>query len=129
MLLRVAQVIPSDPVEMGRLFVNKEQDKASQFKKATDLLKPKKLDHLIGMERAPGQTVEVKSEAKTALIQDWKKAYLENPQQSLLMMAYSNRDVRDLNERARAQVKASLETTLSQVAKDLERANQKELPN
>ncbi|HUX79467.1 MAG TPA: AAA family ATPase, partial [Alphaproteobacteria bacterium] len=96
-----------DPLEMAKLFVNKEQNKESQYKEAHELLKIKKLDHLIGIERAPGQTVEVRSAAKAALIEDWKKAYQEDPHKSLLMMAYSNRDVRDLNERARDHLKAS----------------------
>jgi ATP-dependent exoDNAse (exonuclease V) alpha subunit len=104
-----------DPLEMARLFVNKEQDKEFQYKEAHDLLKDRKLDHLIGVER--GQTVEVRSEAKATLIEDWQKAYKENPlegatqktlsRKSLLMMAYSNRDVRDLNTQARHHLKAS----------------------
>ena len=94
-----------DPLEMARLFVDKGQNKKSQYKEAAQLLKTKGLEHLIGIERAPGQGVEVRDAAKAALIEDWKKAYKED--QSLLMMAYSNRDVRDLNERAKNQLKAS----------------------
>ncbi|OJW52817.1 MAG: hypothetical protein BGO67_00605 [Alphaproteobacteria bacterium 41-28] len=101
-----------DPLEMARLFVNKEQNKESQYKEAHELLKSKKLDHLIGIERAPGQTVEVRSEAKAALIEDWQKTYQNAPHKtlvstSLLMMAYSNRDVRDLNTQARNYLKNS----------------------
>ena len=96
-----------DPLEMARLFVDKGQNKRAQYDEARNVLKAKKLDHLIGVERAPGQTVEVRSEAKGALIEDWQKAYQENPQKELLMMAYSNRDVKDLNTQARTLLKAS----------------------
>ncbi len=96
-----------DPLEMARLFVDKKQDKASQYEQATELLKGKGLDHLIGVERTPGHSVEVRSAAKAALMEDWKKAYRDDPSQSLLMMAYSNRDVRDLNSQARSLLKKS----------------------
>jgi ATP-dependent exoDNAse (exonuclease V) alpha subunit len=101
-----------DPLEMARLFVSKKQDKSSQYQEASQLLKAKKLDHLIGCERAPGQGVEVRSGAKAALISDWRRAYQMDshtsvPQKSLLMMAYSNRDVRDLNTQARSLLKDS----------------------
>jgi len=94
-----------DPTEMARLFVGKGQSKAAQYSEVRNLLKAKKLDHLIGVERAPGQTVEVRSGAKSALIEDWQMAYKEDPQTHLLMMAYSNRDVRDLNTQARTYLK------------------------
>ena len=100
-----------DPLEMARLFVNRKQDKSAQYKEATTLLKTKGLEHLIGSERASGQsfghTVDVRRGAKATLIEDWKKAYQEFPDKSLLMMAYSNRDVRDLNTQAREHLKAS----------------------
>lgn len=101
-----------NPLEMARLFVDKKQDKASQYKQAVESLKTKKLDHLIGVERSPGLSVEVRRAAKAALIEDWKQAYhsalpsQESPG-SLLMMAYSNKDVRDLNCQARSHLKAS----------------------
>jgi hypothetical protein len=90
-----------DPLEMARLFVSKEQSKPAQYKEASESLKTKKLDHLIGVERAPHHSVEVRRGAKAALIADWQKTYHEGPHKSLLMMAYSNRDVRDLNDQAR----------------------------
>ena len=102
-----------DALEMARLFVNREQSKTAQYKEAQDLLKTKKLDHLIGVERPLGQTVDVRSEAKAALIKDWQKTYQAKTYQAntegnnLLMMAYSNRDVRDLNVSAREYLKAS----------------------
>ncbi len=96
-----------DPLEMARLFVSKKQEKPSQYQEASQFLKSKKLDHLIGMERAPGQGVEVRREAKAALIEDWRQAYQMDPDKSLLMMAYSNQDVRDLNTQARSLLKAS----------------------
>jgi hypothetical protein len=90
---------------MARLFVNKKQDKKLQYDEATALLKEKGLGHLIGREKLPGQTVEVRSGAKAALIEEWKKAFQEDPNKSLLIMAYSNRDVRDLNTHARSHLK------------------------
>jgi Ti-type conjugative transfer relaxase TraA len=96
-----------DPLEMARLFVSKDQSKPSQYKEASEVLKGKKLDHLIGVERATDQTVEVRRAAKSALIHDWQKTYHEAPHKSLLMMAYSNRDVRDLNTQARTYLKTS----------------------
>ncbi|MBX9785696.1 MAG: AAA family ATPase [Alphaproteobacteria bacterium] len=94
-----------DPLEMARFFVNKKQDKKLQYDEAADLLKSKDLHHLIGVEKTPGQRVEVRSGAKAALIEDWKQAFQETPDKSLLMMAYSNRDVRDLNTQARSHLK------------------------
>ncbi|HBW24696.1 MAG: hypothetical protein A3G78_01140 [Alphaproteobacteria bacterium RIFCSPLOWO2_12_FULL_42_29] len=94
-----------DPLEMARLFVNKKQDKAHQYKEASELLKSKDLHHLIGVEKTSGQRVEVRGAAKGALIEDWKKAFQENSTKSLLMMAYSNRDVQDLNAEARGHLK------------------------
>ena len=101
-----------DPLEMARLFVSKKQEKASQYQEASQFLKSKKLDHLIGIERAPGQGVEVRREAKAALIEDWRQAYQMDSHtsvshKSVLMMAYSNRDVRDLNTQARSLLKDS----------------------
>lgn len=96
-----------DPTELARLFVNKDQSKGNQYKEAHALLKAKNLDSLIGIERVPGQTIEVRSEVKAALIENWLKAYKDNPNKTILMMAYSNRDVKDLNTQARDHLKAS----------------------
>lgn len=95
-----------DPLEMARLFVSKKQDKSNQYQEASELLKEKGLHHLIGIEKLPGQTVEVRSCAKVALIEDWKKTFQEEPQKSFVMMAYSNRDVQDLNKQARNHLKS-----------------------
>lgn len=94
-----------DPLEMARLFVNKKQDNKLQYDEAAALLKKKELGHLIGLEKILGQTVEVRSGAKAAMIEDWKKNLQDSPEKSLLMMAYSNRDVRDLNAQARTHLK------------------------
>ncbi|OFW93677.1 MAG: hypothetical protein A2W46_04535 [Alphaproteobacteria bacterium RIFCSPHIGHO2_12_42_13] len=94
-----------DPLEMARLFVNKKQDKTHQYTEASELLKSKDLHHLIGVEKTPGQRVEVRGAAKGVLIEDWKKAFQDSPEKSLLMMAYSNRDVQDLNAEARSHLK------------------------
>lgn len=110
-----------DPMEMARLFVDKRQDKLSQYKDATDILRKKKLDQLIGIQKAreaephrgtppqgvaPHHGVDVRTAAKQSLIEHWKRVYGENPDKSIAIMAYSNRDVRDLNELARAHLKA-----------------------
>ncbi len=95
-----------DPLEMTRLFVSRKQDKSDQYKEAFEILKEKGLYHLVGVEKAPGQTVEVRSAAKAALLEDWKKDFQTNPSKGLLMMAYSNRDVRDLNTQARNHLKS-----------------------
>jgi Ti-type conjugative transfer relaxase TraA len=96
-----------DPLEMARLFVSKDQSKPAQYKEASESLKMKKLDYLIGVERAPNHSVEVRRGAKAALVKDWQKTYHEGPHKSLLMMAYSNRDVRGLNDQTRAYLKNS----------------------
>ncbi len=94
-----------DPLEMARLFVEKKQAKVRQYDEASLLLKQKGLDYLIGVERL-GKPVDIRREAKSALIEDWKKEFVENQsQKSLLMMAYSNRNVRDLNTQARTHLK------------------------
>lgn len=95
-----------DPLEMARFFVDKKQNKDAQYKEAVELLKEKGLHHLTGIEKTAGQTVEVRSCAKEALIEDWKKAFQEEPQKSLMVMAYSNRDVQDLNTQARNHLKS-----------------------
>ncbi len=94
-----------DPLEMVRLFVSKKQDKKLQYDEAAALLKEKGLNHLIGLEKLPEQRIEVRGAAKAALIEDWKQNLQESPDKSLLMMAYSNRDVRDLNTQARSHLK------------------------
>jgi Ti-type conjugative transfer relaxase TraA len=94
-----------DPLEMARLFVNKKQDKAHQYTEAADLLKSKDLHHLIGIEKMSGQRVEVRGAAKGVLIEDWKKTFQEFPDKNILMMAYSNQDVQDLNAQARTHLK------------------------
>ena len=96
-----------DPLEMARLFVSKDQSKPSQYKEASEVLKGKNLDHLIGIEKTPDQRLDVRKATKAALIEDWRKKYHECPDKSLLMMAYSNLDVRDLNTQARTYLKAS----------------------
>ncbi len=116
-----------DPFKMATLVVSQDkvsrntvsgdtvsQDKtagaSSQHQDAVSFLKEKGLDHLIGVERVPGTTVEVRSGAKAALIEGWMREFKEliphKPQKSLLMMAYSNRDVRDLNSQARGHLKS-----------------------
>lgn len=96
-----------DPTKMAELFVNKNLDKTTQQTAITNLLKEKGLDILIGMEKKPGQSVDLRQEAKAELVNSWHSAFKENPEKQSLMLAYSNRDVNDLNASARSLLKAS----------------------
>jgi phage/plasmid primase-like uncharacterized protein len=81
-----------------------------------EFLKEKKLDHLIGIQRPTGIGVEVRAQAKEALIQSWHNTFKacsqpsdqeDAPDKTTIMLAYSNRDVNDLNRSARSLLKES----------------------
>lgn len=95
-----------DP-KVSKLFINKQKDKAAQLEEAKALLKQKGLDHLIGITKARGQGVEVRQDTKQALIKDWHASFKENHEKSTLILAYSNRDINDLNRTARTLLKES----------------------
>jgi len=94
-----------DPLEMARLFVDKGQDKMAQYDEAADILMERNMSHLIGVKKEQGQGVDVRGAAKVVLIEHWKQVYNDTPDKKLAMMAYSNRDVRDMNVSARNYLK------------------------
>ncbi|HUX78508.1 MAG TPA: AAA family ATPase, partial [Alphaproteobacteria bacterium] len=96
-----------DPLKMALLLVDKSQPKTMQQEEARELLKEYQLDHLIGVQKPVGSGVEVREQAKQELIQSWHSAFKEAPGKSTLMLAYSNRDVNDLNQLASSLLKAS----------------------
>lgn len=96
-----------DPSKMAALFVNKDLDKTAQQTAIANLLKEKGLDILIGIEKQPGQSVDMRQEAKETLIKAWHANFKENAEKQSVMLAYSNRDVNDLNISARALLKES----------------------
>ncbi|MBP9691729.1 MAG: AAA family ATPase, partial [Alphaproteobacteria bacterium] len=96
-----------DPLKIALTVVDKTQPKNAQRGEATELLKECKLDHLIGIQRPVGMGVEVRAQAKEELIQAWHHSFKAEPGKTALMLAYSNRDVNDLNQSARTLLKAS----------------------
>lgn len=96
-----------DPTPMAQLFVDRNLDKAAQQTAVNDLLKERGLDSLIGIEKQQGQSIDMRKEAKEVLIQAWHTSFQGNPEKQSLMLAYSNRDVNDLNTLARTLLKES----------------------
>jgi Ti-type conjugative transfer relaxase TraA len=96
-----------DPLKLALQVVDKKLPKSIQREEAKELLKECKLDHLIGVQRQIGTGVDVRTETKKELIQSWHTAFKENPNKTALMLAYSNRDVNDLNQQTRALLKDS----------------------
>ncbi len=85
------------------------------YETAEVLLKDSKLDHLIGIEKRKDpkrKTIDVRETTKEELIRSWhsdfKKAFEEhNLSRESLILAYSNKDVNDLNKAARVLLKES----------------------
>jgi len=96
-----------DPFKMGMLFVDKKQSLALQQEEAKSILKDGNLDHLIGIEKPKGLSVDVRQTAKAEMVQAWHAAFKEGPEKNSLMLTYSNRDVNDLNTSARSLLKES----------------------
>jgi Ti-type conjugative transfer relaxase TraA len=96
-----------DPLKIALLFKDKRDTPLIQHQKARETLKKCGLDHLIGVEKQRGQGVEVRQEAKEALIKEWHRIFKKAPEKSSLILAYSNKDVNDLNGSARALLKKS----------------------
>ena len=94
-----------DPTEMARLFVNKDQSREDQYKEAHYILTQCQLTHLMGAEKPMGQGVDVRSAAKAALLKDWQSHLKTSPEKSILILANTNRDVKDLNTAARSYLK------------------------
>lgn len=126
-----------DPLKMAMLFVDKKQEKNIQHEEAKNILKSCKLDHLIGVEKPRNlksnlklreQSIDVRKTAKEELLQSWHSAFKAYPptfsgvgsqaqghgeiekvtlSKESVMLAYSNRDVNDLNRLARLMLKKS----------------------
>lgn len=96
-----------DPLKLALQVVDKKLPKSIQREEAKELLKECKLNLLIGVKRQIGTGVDVRTETKKELIKSWHTAFKENPNKTALMLAYSNRDVNDLNQQTRALLKDS----------------------
>jgi Ti-type conjugative transfer relaxase TraA len=94
-----------DPLNIALVLSDKFQSKETQKEEAIERLKSCKLDHLIGIQKPAGTGVDVREQAKEALIQSWHREF--SPDKSSIMLAYSNRDVNDLNQTARSLLKES----------------------
>lgn len=96
-----------DVTKMAMLFVDPKLDKAAQRQAAEMLLQENNLSSLATAKRLPRQSVDVRERTKEALVQSWLSQFKETPEKSSLMLAFSNRDVGDLNRSARAFLKES----------------------
>ena len=79
---------------------------------ARALLKEHELDHLMGITKTKQQAVELRKDAKEALLTAWHKEFQSEKEagslkESPLVLAFSNRDVDDLNANARHLLKTS----------------------
>jgi hypothetical protein len=88
------------------LFVDQKLDKEAQRQEASTLLQQNNLASET-RKRLPGQTVDIRRQAKDALVLSWLSQFNENPDKSSLMLAFSNRDVGDLNRSVRIHLKES----------------------
>ncbi|OJW49632.1 MAG: hypothetical protein BGO67_03760 [Alphaproteobacteria bacterium 41-28] len=111
-----------DTLQLALIFKDNKKDKFAQQEEAKTILKECGLDHLIGQEkkrdlrsqglrprglRPEGQTVDVRKTAKEELIRAWHTTFKKNSEKSTAILAYSNRDVNDLNRQVRALLKES----------------------
>jgi len=96
-----------DPLKMTLLSVDRTKEKSDQYEEAKALLQNTGLESLVGIERVPGQRVEVRQDAKQELVKAWHTHFKDAREKSALMLAFSNRDVKDLNASARVLLKES----------------------
>lgn len=96
-----------DPTKMAMFFVDKKLDKAAQQEEALSMLKKCGLESLVGIEKKPGQGVDVRQDTKDALIRAWHDEFQSNPDKTALILSFSNRDTNDLNRTVRALLKES----------------------
>jgi ATP-dependent exoDNAse (exonuclease V) alpha subunit len=105
-----------DTLKLALVLKDKRKDKIAQQERAKAILKECGLDHLIGIEKQRGQSVDVRQTAKEELVHAWHTVFKtcpraqdpgENPDKSLAILAFSNRDVNDLNRQVRALLKKS----------------------
>ncbi len=96
-----------DTLKLALVFKDPRKDKFVQQEDAKAVLKECGLDHLIGIEKKQGQTIDVRQTAKEELIREWHTTFKENTEKSKTILAYSNRDADDLNRKVRALLKES----------------------
>jgi Ti-type conjugative transfer relaxase TraA len=100
-----------DTLKLALVFKDNRKDKFSPQEegkeRATALLKNCGLDHLIGVEKESGKSIDVRKTAKEELIHAWHKEFKEDSTKSSAILAFSNRDVNDLNRQARTLLKDS----------------------
>ncbi|MBP9691771.1 MAG: AAA family ATPase [Alphaproteobacteria bacterium] len=96
-----------DTLKLALVFKDNGKDKFAQQEEAKAALKECGLEHLIGQEKKKGQTVDVRQTVKEELIREWHTTFKENPEKSTAILAYSNRDVNDLNRQVRSLLKES----------------------
>ena len=94
-----------NPLNIALVLADKSQPQSFQHQEATERLKECKLDDLIGLEKQRG--VDVRQTTKEDLVQSWHSSFKEDPEKNSIMLAYSNRDVNDLNRQARDLLKKS----------------------
>lgn len=110
-----------DPLKITLTLSDKTQPKSVQREEATELLKECKLDHLIGMQKPPGTGVDVRIQTKEELIQAWHRSFKKDLNKTALMLAYSNKDVNDLNQCARALLKGTGHVSKTEFAYTIKR--------
>jgi len=88
-----------DPVQFALNFANKSLERKEQIKEAQPLVKEWNLPQL--EEHQQKHICDPREQTKKDMVQAWYGAYQKNPNEPQLMMAYSNKDVRDLNDEAR----------------------------
>ncbi len=96
-----------DILKLALIFKDNRKDKFAQQERAKAILKECGLDHIIGIEKQRGQSVDVRQTAKEELIHAWHTAFKENPDKNSAILAFSNRDVNNLNRQARSLLKQS----------------------
>lgn len=96
-----------DPLSLALVLSDKHQPQDVQKEEAKDLLQKHNLDYLRGIQKASRAGVDVREAAKEQLVQAWHRDFNKDPDKTTLMLAYSNRDVNDLNQSARALLKES----------------------
>ena len=92
-----------DPIVFAENFVRGETQ-AERFSRATQLAERWKLPML--EPNQPRHLCESKEATRTALIAAWGHSMQENPEDSHLILAYTNKDVKTLNQEARLLMRA-----------------------
>lgn len=88
-----------DPVAFANLFVGKERTQADRQLDVRNLIKSWGLEipHVL----TPPHQCDLRKETRQTMVQKWAKSLKDHPEQSHLMVTYTNRDTHLLNEEAR----------------------------